>query len=117
MQVRVLLGVAVVLDVINQSMARYPSGRGVALGWSFVDLLLVVAVARGSRAAWLVLSVSTAFGAALFLAAGAGESSGFQVSRGLLFAAQLLVLVSPAVRMRAGFRRGPVEAPAALPER
>jgi hypothetical protein len=109
--VRVLLGVAVVLDVVNQSMARYASGgRGVAVVWLFVDLILFVAVARGSRAAWRVLVMLTAFGAVLFLISGLGEPS--ELSRGLLFAVQLLLLFSPAVRARVGTRREQLRAKA-----
>src|SRR5437868_6418782 len=90
---RALLGVAAVLDVVNQSMARYPpGGRGVAVMWPCVDLMLFVAVVRGSRAAWRVLGALMAFGAVVFLIAGLGEPSGFQLPRGLLFAAQLLLL-------------------------
>ena len=96
-----LLGVAVVLDVINQSMARYPS-RGLGVVWLCVDLMLFAAVARGGRVAWRVLGASMAFGAAVFLLAAVGEPS--QLPRGLLFAVQLLLLFSPAVRVRAGIR-------------
>jgi hypothetical protein len=103
--VRTLLGAAVVLDVINQSMARYLSGgRGVAVLWLCVDLMLFTAVARGSHAAWRILGALTAFGAVLLLIAGIEEPSGFQLPRGLLFAAQLLLLLSPAVRIRVGIR-------------
>jgi hypothetical protein len=94
------LGSAVVLDVVNQLMARSPSG-GPAVAWLCVDLVLFVAVTRGSRVAWRLLGASMAFGAALFLLAAVGEPS--QLPRGLLFAAQLLLLLSPAVR--AGIKR------------
>lgn len=97
-----LLGLAVVLDVINQSMARYPSG-GLGVVWLCVDLVLFVGVARGSRVAWRVLGVSMTFGAVVFLLAAVGEPS--QLPRGLLFAVQLLLLFSPAVRVRAGIKR------------
>lgn len=106
--VRALLGVAIVLDVINESMARYSSGRGAAAMWMCVDLMLFIAVARGSRVAWRALSVLTAFGAVLFLLSGLGEPS--ELPRGLLFAAQLLLLFSPAVRIRVGIRREQLEA-------
>lgn len=109
--VRTLLFVAVVFDLVNQSMARYPSGsRGVAVMWLCVDLMLFIAVARGSRAAWRVLGALMAFGAVLFLIAELGDPSGFQLPRGLLFAAQLLLLFSPAVRIRVGIRREQLEA-------
>jgi hypothetical protein len=98
------LGSAVVLDVVNHSMARYPS-RGPAVAWLCVDLVLFVAVARGSRVAWRLLGASMAFGATLFLLAAIGDPS--QSPRGLLFAAQLLLLLSPAVR--AGIKRRQVE--------
>ncbi|MDN3351808.1 hypothetical protein [Actinomadura sp. DC4] len=102
---------AVVFDLVNQSMARYPSGsRGVAVMWLCVDLMLFIAVARGSRAAWRVLGALMAFGAVLFLIAELGDPSGFQLPRGLLFAAQLLLLFSPAVRIRVGIRREQLEA-------
>jgi hypothetical protein len=101
-----LLGVAVVLDVVNQSMARYLSrGHGEAVVWLLVDLLLYAAVAKGGRGAWLVLGSLTAVGAVVFLIAGAGEPSGVALPRGLLFAVQLLLLFSPAVRMRVGLSR------------
>jgi len=89
------LGFAVVLDLINQLTARYPSG-GLGVAWLCVDLALFVAVARGSRVAWRLLGMSMAFGAAVFLLAAVGEPS--QLPRGLLFAFQLLLLFSPAVR-------------------
>jgi hypothetical protein len=105
------LVLAIVLDTVNQSMARYPSGsRGVAVMWLCVDVMLFIAVARGSRAAWRILGASMAFGAALFLIAGLGDPSGFQLPRGLLFAAQLLLLFSPAVRIRVGIRGERLEA-------
>ncbi|GAB2816664.1 hypothetical protein GCM10027176_21700 [Actinoallomurus bryophytorum] len=108
---RILLVVAVVLDVVNQSIARYPSGgRGVAVMWLCVDLMLFIAVARGSHVAWRVLGALMAFGAVLFLITGLGDPSGFQLPRSLLFAAQLLLLFSPAVRIRAGMRREQLEA-------
>lgn len=99
-----LLGLVVVLDVINQSMARHPSG-GLGVVWLCVDLMLFVAVARGSRVAWRILGASMAFGGAFFLVAAVGEPA--QLPRGLLFAVQLLLLFSPAVR--AGIKRRQLE--------
>ena len=109
--VRTLLGMAFILDVINQSVARYPfGGRGVAVLWLCVDLALFTVVARGSRAAWRILGALTAFGAVVLLIAGIEEPSGSQLPRGLLFAAQLLLLLSPAVRIRVRIRRKQLEA-------
>ncbi len=77
-------------------LAMYPeSDRGVAGFWWGVDTLLLLMAIRGRAWARTVLMLTTAFGAALFVVAGAGQLSAepryFERGIALTVAAVLLI--------------------------